>query len=128
MQPWLNDDEPYGKKLGKLGWNLSSSYLFSCKHKAGFDLSDREPESTDLKKFAISKSCRDWCSVVHCHLHYDDIGRNSEELGEDIIEDEQGEPHRGLLQAKAIWIILGVNWNEQYIYIPNNDKGKYIEK
>ena len=66
--------------------------------------------------------------MVHCHVHYDDIGRNSEELGEDIIEDEQGEPHRGLLQAKAIWIILGVNWNEQYIYIPNNDKGKYIEK
>ena len=39
--------------------------------------------------------------MVHCHLHYDDIGRNSEELGEDIIEDEQGEPHRGLLTGKS---------------------------
>ena len=67
-----------------------------CEYKACFDLSDREPESTDLKKFAISKSCRDWCSTVHCHVHYDDIARNREELGEDIIEDEQGEPGRGL--------------------------------
>ena len=65
---------------------------------------------------------------MHCHLHYDDIGRNSEELGDDIIEDEQGEPEQRIITSKSDLDYFGVNWNEQYIYIPNNDKGKYIEK